>query len=208
MQKLVRAINSLKTTQVSSLVEKRLSDFEKMHVTGNREWFCEMCFCLLTANASAEMGLKVQNALGFDGFYSLPEQELSARLRGLGYRFYNRRAEFISLARKHADIKDRVKKFSGEQEARKWLDGNIKGLGLKESSHFLRNVGYKNLAIIDRHVLNILDEHGVHEKPKTVSPKNYFAIEKKLSQICTRTGTTQAELDLYLWYMKTGKVLK
>ena len=208
MHKLVATINSLKTAPVSSLVQKRLSDFEKMHLTGNREWFCELCFCLLTANTSAEMGLKVQNALGFDGFFGLPEKKLSSKLQALGYRFYNRRAEFITLARKHADIRDKVKSMGSEHDARVWLDENVKGLGLKESSHFLRNVGYKNLAIIDRHVLNILDEHGVHEKPKTMSPKNYFAIEKKLEQICGRTEMTQAELDLYLWYMKTGKVLK
>lgn len=208
MQKLIRTIQGLKKVPLSSTVQNRLSDFEKMHGKGNSEWFNEMCFCLLTANSSAEMGLKVQSALGFDGFFNLSQKNLSIKLQNLGYRFYNRRAEFIYLARKHADIKDKVKSMANEYEARTWLDENIKGLGLKESSHFLRNVGYKNLAIIDRHVLNLLHEQGVHEKPKNMSAKNYFLIEKKLEQICDKTQMSQAELDLYLWYMKTGKVLK
>jgi len=33
-------------------------------------------------------------------------------------------------------------------------------------------------------------------------------IEKQLEEICGKTGLSQGELDLYLWYMKTGKVLK
>ena len=86
-------------------------------------------------------------------------------------RFYNRRAEFIALARKHLNIKDKVKNFESEFEAREWLCQNIKGLGLKESSHFLRNVGCENVAILDKHVLNLLAEHGAIVRPKTLSPK-------------------------------------
>lgn len=154
------------------------------------------------------MGLKMQSALSYEDFAFLPQKELAKKMNALRCRFFNRRAEFICLARKHLSIKDAVKKFVSESAAREWLVQNIKGLGFKESSHFLRNVGYENVAILDKHVLNLLSEHKIIERPKMLSPKKYFEIENKLEELCKKTGTTQGELDLYLWYMKTGKVLK
>ncbi|MCK4265146.1 hypothetical protein KAW80_02185 [Candidatus Babeliales bacterium] len=59
---------------------------------------------------------------------------------------------------------------------------NIKGIGYKEASHFLRNVGYNDVAIIDRHVLRFLKrEKLIQEIPKTTTPKKYLAFEKILS---------------------------
>ena len=33
-------------------------------------------------------------------------------------------------------------------------------------------------------------------------------IEKKLERLCRKLKIKQGELDLYLWYLETGKVLK
>ena len=96
-----------------------------------------------------------------------------------------------------------------EFEAREWLVKNIKGLGYKEASHFLRNVGYKNLAILDRHILNLLIEDNlISEKPKALNKNKYLEIEKTLLQLANKLNMSQAELDMYLWYMKAGDVLK
>jgi N-glycosylase/DNA lyase len=81
-------------------------------------------------------------------------------------------------------------------------------LGYKEASHFLRNIGFMDVAIIDRHILNILVEYGLIKRPKTLSKKNYLEIEKKLEKLAKKTRMSLGELDFYLWYMKTGKVLK
>jgi N-glycosylase/DNA lyase len=73
----------------------------------------------------------------------------------------------------------------------------------------LRNVGYKNLAILDRHVLNLMKEYDIiKEKPKTLNKKKYLEIEKIFKKIANTLKMSCAELDLYVWYMKTGKVLK
>ena len=86
---------------------------------------------------------------------------------------------------------------------------NIKGLGYKEASHFMRNVGYNNLAILDRHILNLMLEQGyLRAKPKTLTRKTYFEIEQKFKKIADGLRMSMAELDLYMWYMKTGEVLK
>ena len=208
MQKLIQAIAVLQSNEVGELVQKRMQEFKNIHEKTNKEWFSELCFCLLTANTSAQMGLKMQNALSYNDLAFLPKEQLVKKMNKLRCRFYNRRAEFIALARKNLKIKDRVKSFENERQARLWLSENIKGIGLKEASHFLRNVGFENTAILDKHVLNLLAEHNIIEKPKTLSQKNYFEIEKKLETLCKKTNTSQGELDLYLWYLKTGKVLK
>ena len=97
----------------------------------------------------------------------------------------------------------------GEKAAREWLVKNIRGIGYKEASHFLRNVGFKNLAILDRHILNLMQEEGlIDERPRTLSRKKYFEIEKKFLKLAKELKMPAAELDLFMWYMKTGKVLK
>lgn len=85
---------------------------------------------------------------------------------------------------------------------------NVKGLGYKEASHFLRNIGFKDLAIIDRHIINYLEKKGLIEKPKTLTKRRYLECERILSAIADRLGITVAELDLYIWYLMTGKILK
>lgn len=203
----------LKFQHVSHLVKQRMEEFQLRHEHSDSEWFSELCFCLLTANSSAQMGLKVQDALG-EKFATLSEKELSKELRKLGYRFYNKRAEYIFLARKHAPgLRSRIIKLAeegGTRNAREWLVENVKGLGYKESSHFLRNVGFKDVAILDRHILRTLHENGlIHEMPKSGLDRiTYLKYENLMRIMGFKVRMNLAALDLYLWYLKTGKVLK
>ncbi len=82
-------------------------------------------------------------------------------------------------------------------------------MGYKESSHFLRNVGFSDVAILDRHVLSVLHEHGLIDGvPRPPTRGRYLEIERKLEELAGKLGLTLGELDLYLWYSKTGEVLK
>jgi N-glycosylase/DNA lyase len=190
-------------------VDSRMAGFAAIGREGTREeLFSEMCFCLLTANYSAEGGIRVQKAVG-SGFLALPEKELVKKLRGLGYRFPNVRAGFIVEARKHISFLPQVLKMPSH-EARVWLAKNVKGLGMKEASHFLRNVGATDLAIIDFHIMDVLERHGLMKKPrgKALSPKAYIGAEKALRDLAGKLRMNLGELDLYLWSCETGKVLK
>jgi N-glycosylase/DNA lyase len=85
----------------------------------------------------------------------------------------------------------------------------VKGLGYKEASHFLRNIGRKDVAIIDRHILRWLKENGyINEIPNSLSARSYKKIEKILKKIGEERDLSLAELDLILWFRKTGKILK
>ncbi len=204
---------TLKFQHVSHLVKTRLEEFQLLHTHSDSEWFSELCFCLLTANSSAQMGIKVQDALG-DKFATLQQKELSRELRKLGYRFYNKRAEYIFEARRHAPgFRHRIIKLveeGGTRNAREWLVQNVKGIGYKEASHFLRNVGYKDVSILDRHILRILHENGlIHEMPKSgLDRVTYLKYENLMRIMGFKVRMNLAALDLYLWYLQTGKVLK
>jgi len=202
--------NLQENPEVSSKVKQRIQEFQEVNQKGNKTWFNELCFCLLTANSSAKKGIEIQNYLSRkDGFHTLSQGKLTEVLKRLGHRFYQRRAEFIVEARKHKQIKSIITKFDNVAEAREWLAENIKGLGYKESSHFLRNVGYHNIAILDRHVIRALEEYDlIDEIPKSLTPKKYLEIEKKLLKFSREMGVLPSEMDLYLWYSKTGKILK
>jgi len=205
---LVKSIQELKSSEVSELVAGKIREFRELGKKGNEIWFSELCFCILTANSTAKLGLKIQEELG-DGFLTLPKKELTRRLRELGHRFYNKRADFIVSARKFDRMKDITTKFSDAQRAREWLVENVDGIGWKEASHFLRNVGFDDVAILDRHILALMREHGlIGQVPRTLTRRRYLEIEEKLKGLAEKIGLSLAELDLYMWYLKTGQVLK
>jgi N-glycosylase/DNA lyase len=207
MDDLVKFGESLKC-DLKGRVDTRIREFREMGRKSDDELFKELCFCILTANYSAEGGMRIQKEIG-DGFLSLPEPELAEKLKHLGHRFPEARAKYIVGARKYKNnLKDIIDSNKDEKALRAWFAENVKGLGYKEASHFLRNIGFDNLAIIDFHIIDILARHGLIEAPKTLTRKKYLEIEQVLEKIAAKLNVTLAELDLYLWCAETGKILK
>ena len=209
---LINNIRNLRNSELSRTIDKRLKEFENFKNKSTKEWFSELCFCILTANSKAVTGLKIQNELKAKGFCEYPHNLIMETIKKNKHRFHNNKAKYIVSARDHIDIKKkiiRLVKEKGEIKAREWIADNIKGLGYKEASHFLRNVGYKNLSILDRHILNLMKENNfIKEIPKPITRKKYLEIEKIFKEIANTLKMSCAELDLYMWYMKTGEVLK
>lgn len=207
MQSLIQKVNSLKKEPIAEIIYKRMKEFEEYGAEKEDKVFSELCFCLLTANFQAEKCIQIQRDMG-RGFEILPQEELAKQLKAVGHRFWPQRAERIVRARDcKTELCKIVFKKSG-REMRKWLVENVHGLGMKESSHFLRNVGYKDVAIIDFHIVDLLVDEGMIERPKTLTEKRYLEIEEVLGKLGKEVGLNLAELDLYLWYLETGKVLK
>lgn len=207
MKELVEAVERLRKSGIKEVIERRLGEFEELGRKSSPELFRELSFCLLTANSSAERCMRIQEEAG-DGFLELPREQLEGMLKKHGHRFPSARAGYILEARKNSSLRDVISSAGSGQEAREWLVRNVKGLGYKEASHFLRNIGFKNLAIIDFHIIDLLGRYGLIEKPKSLGRKRYLEIENILKSLSERLGMSLAELDLYLWYMETGKVLK
>jgi N-glycosylase/DNA lyase len=205
---LIKSIEKNKKGTVGRQISQRTSEFSKLKCADKKIIFSELCFCILTANCSAESCINVQREVD-EGFMSLTEKKLAGRLKKIGYRFPNKRADYIVSARQKADeLMEQIDSKKSGKDIRDWLAENIKGLGMKEASHFLRNIGFGDVAIIDFHIIDILVQHGVIREPKTMTKKKYVEIEKKLEEIAKKTNLSLGELDLYLWYAETGKILK
>lgn len=208
MNELFNPIENLKRSDIKNLVNIRLKEFSKFKKGTIDNIFKELCFCIMTANCSAEKCIEVHEAIGND-FLTLNEEQLARKFKTLGYRFPNLRANYIIESRKIKDLLEiELKNNDNGHDLRDWIVKNIKGLGYKESSHFLRNIGYNNYAIIDFHIVDLLVKHDLIEKPKTLTKKRYLEIETLLKKLANELKLTLAELDLYLWFLETGKILK
>jgi len=196
--KLVKEIEDLKKSDVAELIRKRMREFESMN-----DFFSELCFCLMTAGFRADKCIIIQREVG-DGFRSLKLKDLEEELKRLGHRFWPQRAERIFLARENECELARVVR-DGDRD---WLVANVKGMGMKEASHFLRNVGFEDVAIVDFHIVDLLRREGLIGDFKSLSRKKYLEIEDVLRDLAKRVDLSLSELDLYLWYIETGKVLK
>lgn len=208
LEQLVSQVKKLTESEVRNIVREKIESFKKIGEKDITEIFKELCFCILAAGYTAEKSLRIQEKIN-DGFLKLSEKELAEELRRLGHRYPEARARYIVKAREKINqLKNVLETLEDSKQIREWLVENIDGLGYKEASHFLRNIGYLDLAIIDYHILNLLEKYNILTKPRTLTRKKYLQIEKILEEVSERLGLRLGELDLYLWYMETGKIIK
>jgi len=197
-------------------IRARLAEFEAVwrHGSEARLWE-ELVFCIFTAGASARMGLRSIEAVR-PLLLKGTQQQIAEALRGV-HRYPRERARYIVETRDHLQrlcglrLRERLSAFAEAEARRDWLarDRAIKGLGYKEASHFLRNIGFRGYAILDKHILRSLAELGCIETatPPTTRAR-YLTIEDALRRFADDIGIDFDELDLVLWSMKTGEVLK
>jgi N-glycosylase/DNA lyase len=208
MKELMDTIEKLKNSEIKEVIDTRMLEFEKIRKQSIDEIFKELCFCIMTANCGAEKCIEVHEGI-HNGFLNLSQEKLTEKFKELGYRFPNIRSEYIIKARKDKEVLAKIiHSYEDINELRDWIVRKIKGIGYKEASHFLRNIGFKNYAIIDFHIVDLLTKNNLIEKPKTMTKRKYLEIEEILKKIGDRLNLNMAELDLYLWYLETGKILK
>ena len=200
----------------SAAIRSRLAEFSDILANGDdlRFWE-EMVFCFFTGGCSAKMGLRSIEKVRHLLEQGTQEQLVNA-LSGT-HRYPNARSRYIVASRefllKDCDLRlrSRLMAFSDPIERRDWLvqEKGIKGLGYKEASHFLRNVGFRGYAILDKHVLNCLAALKIIPEAKPPNTRlRYLTIEESLKKLARRTKIDFDELDLVLWSMKTGEILK
>ncbi len=189
-------------------IRKRLKEFAEVY---SDDYFYELCFCLLTPQSKAKSAIAAVEELKKDDFYQTafnPTEILRNPKRYV--RFHNQKAKRLLDARKnYSAILSIIKSDTDAKEKRNTLAKTVCGFGLKEASHFLRNIGYRDLAILDRHILKHLALCGVlNGTPKVGSPKAYFEIEDKFLDFAEQIGVSIDELDLLFWSYETGEILK
>ena len=199
-------------------IKKRLGEFQEVwrHGSDARLWE-ELVYCIFTAGASARMGLNAIDAVRSLLLDGEPE-EMTQVLREAGaHRFPVARPRYIVTTRNYFRVnfgmalRERLRSFSDPFERRDWLaqEKQIKGLGYKESSHFLRNVGIKGHAILDKHVMRCLAEMNIVDTARPpANRKNYLEVEQEFRRFARQIKVDFDELDLVLWSIKTGEILK
>lgn len=209
LQRLINDLRALVSNEeIRRLVKERVASFKEIRYGPPEKIFKELVFCILAANFTASGSLKIVDFLG-DRLQVLDVDSLEKELRKLGHRYPRARAEYIVEARKMLEeVVKVVREVDDGRRAREWLARNVKGLGYKEASHFLRNIGYDDLAIIDFHILRLLRRYGLIPEMRHLTKRRYLEIEELLRRIAEEVGVPLSELDLYLWYMDAGKILK
>ena len=198
-------------------IRKRLDEFKKVFDQPDEKLFSELIFCILTPQSKATTSWNAVQALERkDLLLKGKREQIRPFLQAV--RFPENKSSYLVEARslftengemglkeKLADVKDNPVLF------REWLVGNVKGLGMKESSHFIRNIGLsKNqLAILDVDGLKNLKEFGIiDEIPKSLTKKKYLEIEERMKIFANQLSITLDELDLLLWSKETGVIFK
>ncbi|HEV8538455.1 MAG TPA: N-glycosylase/DNA lyase [Bacteroidota bacterium] len=191
-----------------SAIRLRLAEFKQVHPS---EYFYELVYCLLTPQSSAVNAEKAVRLLRQHDFLNADvDPEPLLHQKEFYIRFHRTKTKnLLELKPHYPEIEMHVLNGTPAKDLREWLVRNVRGLGWKEASHFLRNVGHENLAILDRHILRNLLRTGVlRTLPKTLTPKRYLAIEEKFLTFARRTGISMDELDLLFWSMETGEIRK
>jgi len=200
---------------VRGRIEERFGDFKRIWERGGEEVFCELVFCLLTPQSKARKCWAAVERLQEKGLLLEGDAcQISRELQGV--RFKHKKASYIVEARRKfwkdgaVRVKEIIGGFANAHEAGEWLVENIKGMGYKEASHFLRNVGWgEELAILDRHILkNLLTFGIIKEIPSSLSKRKYLEIERRMKAFAQEVGIPMGHLDLVLWYKETGEIFK
>lgn len=205
--------------------------------------FYDLCFCICAPQTTFKSNIKVIQELKDYNFYEKPidlfmgtfqkeKNKLKEILKPV--RFYNNKGRYLLEAKKnfniimlHVNIYLKCVNFKGVSEPeskrkhpsdmRQYLVDEVKGLGMKAASHFLRNLGCENLAIIDVHIIKFLASQEIKSviyvserssfvktledryRRDVTSIKGYEKLESWFQTIAEHMDLTTAELDALVW---------
>ena len=194
-----------KYNEKKEIIKKRLEDFTK--ITNEEDLFYELCFCILTPQSKAKLCWKAVEDLKKNDFLHKDLNPLTFLIGRT--RFQNNKTKYLIEAKsKNSEIINNLKNLNAV-DMREWLIENIKGISYKESGHFLRNIGRRDLAILDRHILkNLFEQKIIEEIPKTLTKKKYLEIENKFKEFSKKINIPMDEIDLLFWSNEEGSVFK
>ena len=202
--------------KISLQVSDAIKIFKSIWRDGSDEdLFIELSFCILTPQSKALEAWKAICKMKDSGdLFRGKSEEISIELNRV--RFKNNKARYLVSARDMFSgpngfiVRDILNSAGDIFEKRKWLVENVKGIGYKEASHFLRNIGFvEDIAILDRHILRNMERLGlIPEIPKSITPGIYFKLESKFKEFAGEINIPIQDLDFIFWYRETGTIFK
>jgi len=185
-------------------IESRLTEFKKLEEVEQQK---ELLFCILTPQSNAKRCWEAVEQIS--QIKSTDKGEINNILK-TKTRFHNNKTNYLIETKKAwNNIKQNLSN-PNIKELRNWLADNVKGYGLKEASHFLRNIGKSNneIAILDRHILKNLKEQNIIRDTKIKSRKDYLKKEQKYLDFAKSINIRADALDLLLWSKENGEIFK
>ena len=124
----------------------------------DEEIFYYLCFCIMAPQTTFKNNRRSLNGLINLCFYKFDFKEhfIGPVIRST--RFYRNKAKnLVALKKVFPLVLKCVRSKQQYKTKREFLVKNVRGLGYKTASHFLRNMGAQNLAVIDTHVLKFME---------------------------------------------------
>lgn len=204
-------------------MKRRLEYFERVYKRENdKRLFAELAFCICTPQTKARSGAAAIIDLYNHNLLFKGSEESIANILIKHVRFHNMKARNIVLARKLYFPKEKFILRERIDEAikndsivslRNELAKEVKGYGLKEASHFLRNIGFgQKIAILDRHIMRVMSKLDI--LPESMTPKtsltknNYMSCEANLVEYSKKEKIPMEYLDFVFWYDATNDIFK
>lgn len=195
-------------------IKSRLDYLERVYIRGGSRLWAELVFCLMTPQSKARSAcMAVVELYQSDLLHSTDVMAISNVLKK-HIRFHNNKSLYIvEAASKFDDICSSIEATSDKVALRNMLFKQVKGMGLKEASHFLRNIGFgHDVAILDRHILRVMESLeilpvGMTSKESLTLGK-YLQIEDNLRQYSIDTKIPLEYIDFVFWYKATDDIFK
>ena len=171
----------------------------------------ELTFCLCTPQSKAPIAREAVRRLEESGvLHTGNSEQILSYLTGV--RFNEKKSQYIVEARdRFSEIYAKVTELKDQPyQLREWLAANVNGMGFKESTHFLRNIGLgEHLAMFDVHLIRAMVDSGLLDKDSKeaaggLAGKKYKELEQTFLSWAKKLGLRPAELDITLWLVGSG----
>ena len=182
----------------------------------------ELVACILGSRVRFESACRALERMDQQRLFSAARRgtrfdEYEIDIRGVlsnGYRFYRIRAQQVRCAAESIygcdqTIRGILEETNGVRQARRRLSHRIPGIGPKQASLFLRNIGYSEwVAIFDVHVLSYMCWAGLTDTElKSVSTvEQYEKLEEAFVERAQMYGFPISDFDVAVWIV--AKVVK
>lgn len=128
------------------------------------------------------------------------------------YRYPTKRANYIYMSgviirERYGSLRNLLYESDNIDELRTEIVRYLPGIGMKEASMFLRNIGFSyRVAILDRHVMRFLFPNCCCSNEKNIlTPKTYLIVERQFQSLSDKIGISPCLLDSLIWqYSKRG----
>ncbi|MEK6844132.1 MAG: DNA lyase [Nanoarchaeota archaeon] len=186
------------------IIQSRLKDFKNL---SEEEQFREFMFCLLTPQSNAQ---KCWSAIEIiSKLKDFKEEAIFDALKSRT-RFHITKTKRLMGAKESWEKIKHSLDNNNIKELRNFIAETVNGYGLKEASHFLRNIGKSNnqIAILDRHILKNLKNNNIIQEAKIKNKKAYFEIENAFLNFADKVKIPVDELDMLWWSQENGEIFK